>query len=339
MTTYFNLDTSSYREFVIQDTLRVSTDSANTQIPVDTVFDEIPIYEATKVDSVISAVIATPRISVNRSAPTAEITTVLPNYTVPDLYENSANRFPFQFVQKNNKLQSERKERIEKSLRSGEALPTIPFRNDWTICVIILSIILFSTVYASVKTLFPYIFRFFLFRETQGEGKKAGELFRWKSIFLNAASFIFISIFIYFAVSYNNIVPDSFSGFKIWLFSVAIITILLTIRHFICATTGLLSGKTAIFDDYIFTVYQAYRFAGFFLFFLITLFFYTPLITAKSCLIIGSIIIASLYLIRILRLFLLFIKHKVSILYLILYLCALEFLPVLVSIKYFSGLM
>jgi hypothetical protein len=120
------------------------------------------------------------------------------------------------------------------------------------------------------------------------------------------------------------------------LFSAVIIVIAIALRHFICIAAGLISGATKVFNDYIITVYQAYRFAGFFFFVVMILFFYTPLINAKSCFITGCTGIAIIYLIRVIRLFLLFINHKISIFYLILYLCALEILPVLILIKYFS---
>jgi len=41
---------------------------------------------------------------------------------------------------------------------------------------------------------------------------------------------------------------------------------------------------------------------------------------------------------RIIKLFSIFLNRNISILYLILYLCALELLPVVVLIKYFAGL-
>ncbi len=52
----------------------------------------------------------------------------------------------------------------------------------------------------------------------------------------------------------------------------------------------------------------------------------------------GIIVLGILYLIRVLRLFVIFINRNISILYLILYLCALEILPILISVKYISGL-
>jgi len=53
---------------------------------------------------------------------------------------------------------------------------------------------------------------------------------------------------------------------------------------------------------------------------------------------IGAIALIVFYLYRIIRLFLIFIKRNMSILYLILYLCALEILPVLILVRYFTGL-
>ena len=352
MTTSFaqenNQDSSSYRGFAVQrDTVQTSV---NAQISVDTVSSEVPIHEAGEVDSsvvstnvVSAATVRNPAIirrreidtvSVCRRNPVADIIFNSSNYVVPELYLS----FPFQFVKKNNETLSEKRESIEKSLKSGEALPAAPFSSDWIIGVIILIIILFSIAYASVKTLFSGIFRFFLFRGTKETETKVTEVFQWQSIFFSISSIFVISIFIYFALLYKGVALVGFSELRIWLLAAASVVIALTLRHLACAATGLMSGATKIFNDYIITIYQTYRFAGFFLFISIALFFYTPLISARSCLISGFTIVAFLYLIRILRLFLLFINNKVSIFYFILYLCALEILPVLVLIKYFSGL-
>jgi hypothetical protein len=86
------------------------------------------------------------------------------------------------------------------------------------------------------------------------------------------------------------------------------------------------------------TVYQAYRYAALILFILVILLSYTELFSAQMIFTIGLIAFSALYLMRIIRLLLIFIKRDVSVLYLILYLCALEFLPVLVTVKYFTGL-
>ena len=266
-----------------------------------------------------------------------ETIAVLHGDTISKSYFDSVSSVPFQFVEKNNDMLYGKKEHIEKSLRNGEVLPVIPFSNDWTIGIIILSIMLFSIVYTSAKTLFSDIVNFFLFRKTTKEENKTTTLFRWELMLLNISSLFIISIFVYFIVFYSGIISGDLSGFKIWLFSMGIIVIAIILRHFICISVGVISGSIEIFNDYINAVYQIYRFSGFFLFILMILFFYTPLINAKNCFIIGCAIVAILYLIRILRLFILFINHKISIFYFILYFCALEILPVLILIKYFQN--
>ena len=58
----------------------------------------------------------------------------------------------------------------------------------------------------------------------------------------------------------------------------------------------------------------------------------------SSTLIAGIIIIGLMYLIRVVRLLIIFLNRNISIFYLILYLCALEILPGLIIVKYFTGL-
>jgi hypothetical protein len=101
---------------------------------------------------------------------------------------------------------------------------------------------------------------------------------------------------------------------------------------------GNLSGQTEAFNEYLVTVYQSYRFVSIILFVLVILITYTVFIPQKICVIAGFIVLAIFYVFRVSRLFLIFKKRDISILYLILYLCALEILPVLILIKYFTGL-
>jgi hypothetical protein len=133
-------------------------------------------------------------------------------------------------------------------------------------------------------------------------------------------------------------IPRGIPGFVVWLIISGVIIISLTLRHIVCVGTGTLSGQNEVFLDYLQTVYQFYRFGAVFLFFLVIMMAYTSLLPDKSYFIIGAIVLAVMYFLRIFRLFIIFINRNISIFYLILYLCALEILPVLISIKYFSGL-
>jgi hypothetical protein len=101
---------------------------------------------------------------------------------------------------------------------------------------------------------------------------------------------------------------------------------------------GNLSGESEVFNEYLLNVYQSYRFSSLIVFTLVILLVYTAVLPTSVYFIAGVIVLIIFYLIRVLRLFLIFMKRNISILYLILYLCALEILPVLILVKYFTGL-
>jgi hypothetical protein len=65
---------------------------------------------------------------------------------------------------------------------------------------------------------------------------------------------------------------------------------------------------------------------------------YTAVVPENFLLGAGIAILLVFYLLRTFRLFLIFLKRNISVLYLILYLCALEILPVLILIRYFNQL-
>jgi hypothetical protein len=105
-----------------------------------------------------------------------------------------------------------------------------------------------------------------------------------------------------------------------------------------CNVTGKISGETNAFNEYIITIYLSYRYLAFISFILAVMVTYTRLFNAQLLFFAGLIMVGVVYLIRIIRFFMIFIGKNISILYLILYLCALEFLPVLILMKYVTGL-
>jgi hypothetical protein len=271
--------------------------------------------------------------------PVADITYFNREYIINSIDPEGINYFPILFTEKTRQILSERKASAEKRLKTGESLPVKPFHDDWILGIILAAVILFAVVRTSKKSFMPGIERFFLFRGTKEEGSRdLMGIFQWQSTILNLSSFILIGLFIYFNVVYLKLIPPDISGFMVWLISLAIIIIAITIRHFICSATGILSRQEEAFRDYLHTIYQSYRFFALLLFFLIIIMSYTTILSEKSYFVTGVIFFSSLYLIRIFRLFIIFINRNISIFYLILYLCALEILPVLITLKYFSGL-
>ena len=253
--------------------------------------------------------------------------------------EAELNRFPFIFTENNRNREDAARSVLTSHLKEGKNLPGRPFHEDWIILIVLVAAFLYSSIRTFSKNFLPEVIRFFSFR---GIGDPvSGDIdgvYHWQSTLVNLISFFNIALFLYCAASYYDFIPAGISGILFWAIAFILVAFLITIRHIVCSLAGSISGQKQIFNEYLVTVYQSYRYAALILFVLVILLSYTEIFSAPMIFIIGLISFSALYLMRIIRLLLIFIKRSVSISYLILYLCALEFLPVLVTVKYFTGL-
>ncbi|HLN55815.1 MAG TPA: DUF4271 domain-containing protein [Bacteroidales bacterium] len=222
-------------------------------------------------------------------------------------------------------------------LKAGENPPAERLNHDFILLVLVGVVLLMAAIRSSIKNFQP-VTRFFLFRGLNDQASNdTGVLFHWQTTLLNLMSFFIISLFAYQVSAIEGIVPAGWNGIVFWLVSLGIIITALTFRHIVCVVTGNLSGKSDIFNEYLIGIYQSYHFTAMILFVLVALASFTVLISPKTFVIAGICGIAAMYIIRVTRLLLIFINRNISVFYLILYLCALEFLPVAVIIRFFSA--
>jgi hypothetical protein len=247
--------------------------------------------------------------------------------------------FPYHFADKTLPVTHERRIIVINELRDGKILPQKPFHHDWIIAIVFLAAYLWIIVRTTTRSLFPELTRFILFRGiNESSAHDTGSLFTWQSTVLNFISFMVIGLFIYCAADFYDIIPAGFPPFIFMLISLALVIFAITSRHFICLAAGNLSGESDLFKEYLINVYQSYRFSAVIVFAVVVLLVYSVFLPSPALLISGLIVLIIFYLLRVFRLFLIFMKRNISVLYLILYLCALEILPVLILVKYFTGL-
>lgn len=220
----------------------------------------------------------------------------------------------------------------------GWPIPENTIRNDWLTIFIIAIALLYVLVKKATRPFLHEAGRFFLMRgiaEHPAYGK--GSLFHRDSIILNFISFLIISLFIFYIASCSDLIPGDMSALSVITLAFLGISAALTTRHLICSATGVLSGKTDVFKEYIASIYMTYRFFALPAFFFVVLIAYTPLSRPEIIVSTGIILFLLIYLYRVIRLFLIFIKRNFSIFYFILYLCALEILPALIILKLTAG--
>jgi hypothetical protein len=247
--------------------------------------------------------------------------------------------FPYLFTEINRKISEEIRADLVKHLRSGNDLPSDPFHNDWILPVILFSVFIYGTIKGESAKFFRAILKFISLRGiNETTSRDIGSFFQWQSTLFNLASFINISLFGFIISVWYDIFPFDISSVVYWLILFFLIISAFTFRHLICTATGNMSGEKEVFREYLLGVYQAYRLAGLLMLILTTLILYTSFMPVNTLIYIGFSLIALIYLIRVIHLFLIFINRHVSIFYLILYLCALEILPVVILVKYVTGL-
>jgi hypothetical protein len=333
---------TSKQDLVFQDTVKLKVDtSANKQV-LNTGIIVIPdslhgkkkeIRKSVPRSEIYDTVSVTVRNSVS------DITFYDSSNIITRIDRGRLNGFPLSFIEKNRKHEAEARSALMNTLHVGKQLPEKPFHHDCFIFFIIIAAFLYASLPVYSKKLFPGATRFFLFRGIgEPESREVSELFHWQATLFNLVTFFNLALLIFCTSAYLEINTGDVSSFIVWAIAFGIIIVAVTMRHVVCFFTGLLSGKEEIFNEYIITVYQTYRYMGFISIAMVMLLAYTSIFSPKVILITGFVSFGVLYLMRTCRLLLIFMKRNVSILYLILYLCALEILPVAVVIKYVTGL-
>ncbi|HLN20805.1 MAG TPA: DUF4271 domain-containing protein [Bacteroidales bacterium] len=230
---------------------------------------------------------------------------------------------------------SERKESLIIHLKEGNLLHHSE-GTDWILMILLFSSVLLSLVRPFSKN-FQSALRFMFFRGIKDtEYGESGGLFHWQTTIQNFISFSVIALFIYHAVSFFG-GSSPMKGVIFWSLATASVIAAFTVRYIVCFVAGNLSGEREAFREYLTGIYQSYHIGALFLFIIVVLVSYTKIAPAGGLLITGFIWIGLVYILRVLRLLIIFINRNISVFYLILYLCALEILPVAIAIRYFSG--
>lgn len=254
-------------------------------------------------------------------------------------YRDKSVRFPYSFLKAAEKTDQQNDKVITEHLRDGEIIPPQPFDADWIIFLLIIPAFIYSSLKAFPGKLIGNVKSFILFKGIgDPSSREKGTFFNWHSGLVNLVSFSSVALFLFLAADYHEFIPFGIQGIGLWLLLFALTAFMVTVRIIVCFILGMISGEKSVFGEYAATIFQSYHITGFILFIISVLLVYTSLFPPVGLLNTGFLLAALVYLMRIFRLLLIFLKQDVSIFYLILYLCALEFLPALIVLRYLTNL-
>jgi hypothetical protein len=248
-----------------------------------------------------------------------------------------AGSIPFRFTSRSGTEPGQYRPMLIHNLREGAGIAVNRFHHDGVTILVFFSFWLFLLVRSTIRSMRPEITRFFLFRGiNEPASRDINTLFYWQSTVFNFIAFLVLSLFAYTAALYFDVVPPGFSPLLAVIILFGIFSVSVTVRHLVCLSAGNLSGQQEAFNEYLLNIYQSYRFSSGILFVVILLTLYTYILPASVSITAGIGVIMLFYIYRVIRLILIFLKRHISIYYLILYLCALEILPMLILVKYFT---
>jgi hypothetical protein len=219
---------------------------------------------------------------------------------------------------------------------NGQPLPEFPVSSDFSFILISIMLLLITPLTVAGRKTIISGFSYLSFkRKPHAVPSGTSEVLAWEPILRNLFTVLSIGFFTAVSLLYTGIVSYDDPSGSIILTAIVSGSFLsaLLIRHFVCIVTAAVTGWRDAFREYMNVVYNGWFADAIFLFILGSVILFSPLEKTLPVIITGLAVTAILLIIRVLRLLVIFKGRHISILYFILYLCALEVLPALVFLK------
>lgn len=218
----------------------------------------------------------------------------------------------------------------------GQGLPVEKLSTDFSFIILSLSLLIVTLMMSfGRKRLLTGVSSLGFRRQPELAPPDTSELFGWPSVFrniftvLNTGMFATIALLLTDSMHYDH--PSG--SVKLAVILSGSFLAALMIRHLTCIITAEVTGWKNLFREYMNVVYNAWFANAVLLFILNAIILFAPLKNNYPFIVTGLVITAIFLIIRVLRLLSIFTYRHIPILYYILYLCALEVLPVLVILK------
>ena len=231
------------------------------------------------------------------------------------------------------------REFTEQQVKTGKEIPiqsTRPQGHDWITFVLVASLLLIGWTRIFYKKYFISLvqsFHFYNYASTLFWGKNS--LTQRASVLLNLNFFMIGGMIAFQSLNQFLHNPEGISPIQVWLLFTAFLVAWYSWNYLMTKFTGFVFLRQRVFSEYLHN-YNLYRkMAGIALFPIAVVVQFIQEPYRPYFLIAGGIIFGLIFLVHIIRGFQVFAKENVSIFYLFLYLCALEFLPIVLVFELF----
>lgn len=333
---------SDIKQYSIQEALQIFEREQQHREKVDS------LHKTSLLKSKPKRIIPEKVISVFQPDSSDIIITIGENQGIKPLFFKNMWEHSYEKVSHNNHLFISSEKTIDfKSTRVGTEIPAknqdnyqpreeiSSIWNDWVLGIIVFSFILLvwvkllynKVLSASVNSIFNYQISHNLFRDKSNLTQRA-------FLIMDFVFYVNAGLFIYLSVKHFNLILVHPEGIKAFLLFSGFVFAVYLLRYITSKIVGYISTTQIIFAEYLHNIFIHTRVTGLVLLPFLIAIPYTDYRITPVAIFAGAGIIALGYVFRIIRGIKIFTLKKISLLYLFLYLCTLEFIPVLVFFKY-----
>jgi len=218
----------------------------------------------------------------------------------------------------------------------GQRLSTGKVSSDFSfillsVCLLLITVLTVFGRKSLISGLASLSFR----RQPEAPAAGTSGVISWPPVIRNIITVFNISLFAAVSLLLTDTVRYEHPGASIKLTAIitGIFLAALMLRHLTCIILAEVTGMKSAYREYMNIIYNSWFADALILFILNAVILFTPVSNPVPFIWAGIIITAIFLIIRALRLLTIFLNRHISISYFILYLCALEILPVLVIMK------
>jgi len=218
----------------------------------------------------------------------------------------------------------------------GQPVPEGILNSDFSFGILTVSLVLITVLYAFARKVITTSFLSLgLKRQHEIPSLSSSVTFTWPPLALNLFTLLNVSLFAAIAAVHTGALSPMPEGemIKTTALCLAVFAGILLFRHTTCIIVASVTAQKKLFMEYVSVVYSTWFIAAVSYFVLSIIILFFPIKTPVTVVYAGAVLTVLLLFLRTIKLLNIFIVRRVPILYFILYLCALEVLPVLIVLK------
>jgi hypothetical protein len=209
-----------------------------------------------------------------------------------------------------------------------------PFREPWVILLVLFLVLLYAVVRFFFPTELNSITHAFYSNQVLSKLNKEETLFNsWPFVFLYLLFGLILGLYLYLSANYFGI-SYRVEGFRLFLYLSAVVLALFTLKIVVLKIVGFLFDATRLVRDYVSVLYLSYFNAAILFLPIVIAFSLTSYRFSIIYSYIGGILLLLIFALQFLRVAEnILSNYKLPKVYLIIYLCALEFCPLIILFK------